>query len=163
MLLLTIIAALIAVIIILRRTRRKGATPPPPPVPQPAPQVDDTFIPGSHNDPYRESEKELWGDKLLVLRNLDLPNVFFKVPIKDVVCIGRLSTQDIVISDDNQVSREHCKISLRGGLMYLRRCEKKNGTYYENVLVPEDHEIPIVSGGKIKMGQYQYCVELVDQ
>ncbi len=163
MLLLTIIAALITVIIILRRTRRKGATPPPPPVPQPAPQVDDTFIPGSHNDPYRESEKELWGDKLLVLRNLDLPNVFFKVPIKDVVCIGRLSTQDIVISDDNQVSREHCKISLRGGLMYLRRCEKKNGTYYENVLVPEDHEIPIVSGGKIKMGQYQYCVELVDQ
>ena len=46
--------------------------------------------------------------------------------------------------------------------MYLQNCSKSNGTYYENVLIHEDDEVPIVNGGKIKIGQYQYSVELVD-
>ena len=79
----------------------------------------------------------------------------------EIITIGRRSTQDIMI-DDPEVSREHCKIIIRGGLMYLQNCSKSNGTYYENVLIHEDDEVPIVNGGKIKIGQYQYSVELVD-
>lgn len=165
-LLLAVVAALFAAIVILVLIKRKKTpspqtTPSPQPAPQPPLPLDDTFIPKNKNMLNQEPEKKLWADKQLVLSNLDNPNIFFKVPIKDVVCIGRRSTQDIII-DDPEASKEHCKIILRGDLMYLISCNHSNGTYYENVLAHEGDEIPIVSGGKIKIGKYQYRVELMD-
>lgn len=170
-LLAVIIAVLLAVIIILALTKRKKTEPTPTlesePQPEPAPNpansddIDTKYRRAPAPNP--EPVKELWSDsqKYLSLRNLDIPNTFYKVPIKDAVCIGRRSTQDIVI-DDVEASREHCRIILRGNLMYLESCNHGNGTYYENVLIHEGDEVPIVNGGKIKIGQYQYCVELQD-
>ena len=84
----------------------------------------------------------------------------FKVPIKDVICIGREHTADIVL-DDRKVSRKHCEIILRGDLLYIKDCNSKNKTYYEDVVVYG--EMPMVSGGRIKAGNHQYSVELVKE
>lgn len=157
-----IVVILIAVLIILLITKRKKSDASSEPVPEPEPVIIDipTRI-GPRFASGTEPEKELWGKQSLLLKNLDIPSIFFKVPTMEIITIGRRSTQDIMI-DDPEVSREHCKIIIRGGLMYLQNCSKSNGTYYENVLIHEDDEVPIVNGGKIKIGQYQYSVELVD-
>ena len=155
-----LIFACIFVFFVLLKKKKTSDAPNPVLPPEPEPIEDSTrlgFQPRFDSAP----EKELWGNKHLILKNLDVPNIFFKVPITETVSIGRRSTQDIMI-DDPEVSREHCKITLRGGLLYLQNYSKSNGTYYENVLVHEGDEVPIVNGGKIKMGQYQYSVELID-
>lgn len=107
--------------------------------------------------------RRLWdSDKkqnYLVLKNLDHVNISYKVPIVDVISIGRASTADIRL-EDKKVSRKHCEIILRGGLMYLKDCGSTNKTYYEDVAV-DGEERPIVSGGKIKIGNYSYRIELV--
>ena len=154
------ILIIIFVFFVLLKKKKTSDAPNPVLPPEPEPIEDSTrlgFQPRFDSAP----EKELWGNKHLILKNLDVPNIFFNVPITETVSIGRRSTQDIMI-DDPEVSREHCKITLRGGLLYLQNYSKSNGTYYENVLVHEGDEVPIVNGGKIKMGQYQYSVELID-
>ncbi len=160
------VLAIVAVVLIVlkqKKGRKAPAAAPAPEKPPEEPPADTvmTRLPdtGQNGTP----EKELWGKKQLILRNLDNPGIFFKVPINDAVSIGRSSTQNIVISDDEELSREHCKIFLRGELMYLKRCESSNGTYYENVALPIDGEVPIISGGKIRIGKHRYCVELVDE
>lgn len=104
----------------------------------------------------------LWGKKkggyCLVLTNLDKPGVQFKKSIGQEISIGRENT-DIVISGDDRLSRKHCKIILRGHLLYLKDLNSKNGTFYQETRIYD--ETPIVSGGKIKIGRYHYSVELI--
>lgn len=107
-----------------------------------------------HSDP-----EPLWSNYVLVIKNLDDPRITFKVPIRDVVHIGRID-KDITI-DDNEVSRTHCDIILRGDLLYLKDCNSRNGTYYQNVRIYD--ETPIVEGGVIRIGKYRYQVELEKQ
>jgi len=102
----------------------------------------------------------LWKQRYLILTNLENTNIFFKVPIMDVVRIGRRSTQDITL-DDPKVSREHCEIILRGNLLYVKDCNAANKTLYENVTVHD--EVPIVSGGELKIGDHKYRVDLVEE
>ncbi|MBP3543017.1 MAG: VWA domain-containing protein [Lachnospiraceae bacterium] len=112
-----------------------------------------------------DSARRLWDDtkkqNYLVLKNLDNVNISYKVPIVDVISIGRVSTADIKL-EDTKVSRKHCEIILRGDLMYLKDCGSTNKTYYEDVVV-DGGERPIVSGGRIKIGNYNYRVELIKE
>lgn len=98
------------------------------------------------------------GNYYLLLTNLDNPDIRFKKPIKEEISIGRENT-DIVITGDDRVSRNHCKVILRGHLLYLKDMDSKNGTFYQDTRIYE--ETPIVSGGKIKIGRYRYSIELV--
>ena len=114
---------------------------------------------------YRDdSAEELWNRRQnrnhLILQRIDNPVVMFKVPIEDVVSIGRSDTASIKL-DDSKVSRLHCEIILRGNLLYIKDCNSKNKTYYENAIVHD--EMPIISGGKVKIGEYIYRVELVKE
>ena len=93
-----------------------------------------------------------------MLTNLDKPGVQFKKSIGQEISIGRENT-DIVISGDDRLSRKHCKIILRGHLLYLKDLNSKNGTFYQETRIYD--ETPIVSGGKIKIGRYHYSVELI--
>lgn len=123
------------------------------------PPIDVTIWDNPNED---DDAKELWNTahSYLIVRDADNPKVMFKVPINDVVHIGRAVTSDIVL-DDPKVSREHCEIILRGTLLYLKDCNSKNKTYYENVVVYG--ETPVVNGGKIKIGSHSYYVELVKE
>lgn len=96
----------------------------------------------------------------LLLKCLDVPAVTHKVPIEDSVRIGRAETSDIVLND-KEVSRTHCEILLRGGLLYVKDCNSSNHTIYENAIVYG--EVPVVSGGKLEIGAHVYCVELVKE
>lgn len=50
---------------------------------------------------------------------------------------------------------------LRGDSLYVRDCDSRNHTFYENVSVYGD--VPVASGGKLEIGAHIYCVELVKE
>lgn len=108
--------------------------------------------------------KPLWTHYYLKLKNLDKPNLVYKVPMKDKIHIGREHGE--ILIDDNEVSRKHCVVILRESLLYIKDTGSdghgsKNGTYYENVRIHD--ETPIVSGGKIRIGSCNYQIELVEE
>lgn len=94
----------------------------------------------------------------LVLRCIDRPNIMYKVPIVGSVCIGRAKSSDIVL-DDPEVSRSHCEIHLYGEQLYIKDCNSKNKTFYNNDAVYG--EVSITDGGTIRIGAHTYCAELV--
>lgn len=97
----------------------------------------------------------------LVLRDNARPVSMFKVPIKDVIRIGRKDA-DIVIDYDKYISSKQCEIIKRGALLYIKDLGSSNGTYYENVRV-YDQETPIVSGGMIQIGQSKFTITIVTE
>lgn len=116
---------------------------------------------GSDGD---DGAEGLWSRYYLILKNLSNPNLVYKVSISDEIHIGREYGE--ILIDDEEVSRKHCVIILRGDLLYIKDTGtngrgSQNGTYYEGMQVHE--ETPIVSGGKIKIGRYYYQVELVEE
>lgn len=95
----------------------------------------------------------------LVLRDNARLSSMFKVPIRDVIRIGRKDA-DIVIDYDKYVSAKQCEIIRRGALLYIKDLGSSNGTYYEDVRV-YDQEIPITSGGTIQIGQSKFTITIV--
>ena len=98
----------------------------------------------------------------LILTNLDLPKVRYRAPLQGVVSIGRHGT-DIVIRDDPEVSRTHCRIELREGALYLEDAGSMNGTMYENRRIPQGQPTLIAAGGRVKIGRYTYSADLMQQ
>lgn len=117
------------------------------------------------NDPsiglWHEKEK-----KTLMLENLDIPGINYtkKMGENDEIYIRRKKRNtssrpmDIMI-DDESVSAEHCVIIMRGGLLYIKDCHSRNGTFYEEIRVY--NETPIISGRQIRVGRYHYRVDLL--
>lgn len=126
------------------------------------PEAGDTVFGGG--DSSFESDGNtigLWKTQkqsVLRLTNLDKPGIIYEKPIKDVIHIGRKDA-DILIKDDNQVSKSHCDIILCGKLLSIRDNGSLNGTFYENTRVHE--EVSLVSGGTVKIGRYHYRVDLL--
>ena len=129
-----------------------------------------TMILGAENNklPGSGDTMSLWSQQMqrevqtfLVLRDTGRPNVMFKVPIRDVVRIGRRDA-DIVVDYDKYISSRQCEIIKRGELLYIRDLGSSNGTFYENVRI-YDQETPIVSGGTIRIGQTVFTVILTKE
>lgn len=179
-------AVLIAVLIIvllmvLRKKKAEPVTPapqvspvepktPPPTVVTPQPEEPERTLlletPGSRDSDvtislWDQHEPQREPKTYLVLQNKDNPAVMFKVPIKDVIRIGRKDA-DIVINQDKAISSRHCEIIKRGSLLYIKDLGSSNGTFYENVRV-YDQETPIVSGGTIRIGQSNFTVTIITE
>ncbi|MCD8098799.1 MAG: FHA domain-containing protein [Lachnospiraceae bacterium] len=144
---------------------------------EPEDNTEDDTVFGGNDRPdsgtRKGNTKFLWGEPkemYLRLSNLDKNGIIYETSIKarasrdgsapgHVIHIGRKDA-DIVIKDDNWVSKSHCDITVRGKLLYLKDNDSLNGTFYGNERVHE--EIPIISGGTIKIGRYHYRVDLID-
>lgn len=151
------ILAAITVAVMIRR--RKKASAPVLPMPE---GMQDRGIHSPENPEYTVTPWDVEFDRkkfYLILRSLDNPAIIYRQPIKDVVHIGRKDA-DIVI-DDRYVSARHCDIILRGELLYIRDVGSSNGTFYENI--PVHDELPIVSGGTIRIGRSNFRVELIKE
>lgn len=136
--------------------------------PQGSAAADQTLIMGGGNA-NGDNTISLWDqvqagqavNTYLVLRDNARPASMFKVPIRDVIRIGRKDA-DIVIDYDKYISSKQCEIIKRGALLYIKDLGSSNGTYYENVRV-YDQETPIVSGGTIQIGQSKFTVTIVTE
>lgn len=118
---------------------------------------DETRL-NQYEDP--DDARPLWEKRSywVTLQNMDKPGISYTVPIEDVVRIGRAGN-DINIADDDTVSRRHCELILRGGILYIKDLGSKNGTRHQNVRI--DGEISVASGDVVEIGRSRYGVELI--
>lgn len=97
----------------------------------------------------------------LVLRDKGKPSSMFKVPIRNVIRIGR-ENADIVVDYDKYISARQCEITKRGESIYIKDLGSANGTFYEGKQV-HDQEVPIASGGTIMIGESKFTVTIVTE
>lgn len=97
----------------------------------------------------------------LVLKDKVRPSSMFKVPIQDVIRIGR-ENADIVVDYDKYVSARQCEIIKRGASIYIKDLGSANGTFYEGKQV-YDQEVPIASGGTIMIGESKFTITIVTE
>lgn len=102
----------------------------------------------------------------LVLKDIGKANVMFKIPIQDIVRIGRKNA-DIIVDYDKYISAVHCEIIMRGSLLYIKDCGSSNGTFYEEGNHASkriyDKEVPIASGTIIQIGHSKFMVTIVTE
>ena len=107
--------------------------------------------------PFQSSGKTvmLWGTgkKYLVLKSRTGMCGDYKIEMKDSVIIGR-AKGDIIIGQDSSVSSEHCMISKKGELYYLKDLDSTNGTYCNGMLIKD--EVPIMAGTILKIGKCEF-------
>ena len=95
----------------------------------------------------------------LILTCLSQPALQYSAPIADSVTIGRSGT-DILIQDDREVSRMHCRITLSDGQLYLTDEGSRNGTIYCGRAIPAGEPVLLQSGDTLEIGRYTYSVQL---
>ena len=97
---------------------------------------------------------------VIVLTDLEDPQRQYKAPIEGEILIGRRRA-DIVIPDDMEISRSHCRIILREDALYLVDAASKNGTFYQDCRIAANQEIPIGNGDVIRIGRHKLKVERI--
>lgn len=102
----------------------------------------------------------LWGtpqtearQSYVILTDMNDPGRVFKMPINDVVRIGRKNA-DITIDYDNAVSGQHCEIIKKGELYYLNDLKSSNGTVYDGRRIYG--ETAIMENGVIEIGKQKF-------
>lgn len=157
---LLLIAVLLIVIFIGRKKKKSQEPTREEPVAEPiksSSQTTETVYDFNYSD---DHALNLWNNqcmpKNVTLRRIDDPNIFYKVPIKEVVRIGR-ENADLLIPDP-KVSRLHCEIIRKDTALFLKDCNSSNGTYYKKVAVKD--EVAIVDGEELKVGSYSYRIEI---
>lgn len=104
----------------------------------------------------------LWGtpqvenrQSYVILTDMNDPGRVFKMPINDVVRIGRKNA-DITIDYDTAVSGQHCEIIKKGQLYYLNDLKSSNGTVYDGRRIYD--ETAIMENGVIEIGKQKFQI-----
>ncbi len=87
---------------------------------------------------------------LVVVRGPNQGTLF--VIDRDVVTAGRSPQSDIFL-DDVTVSRNHAKLTLRGGHVWLSDMKSLNGTYVNRALI--DGEVALRSDDEVQIGKFR--------
>lgn len=69
----------------------------------------------------------------------------------DVITIGKDTTNDFILGDNNAVSRKHAEIKLRNGVYYITDLNSTNHTYVDGQKVFPGQMIELYSGSMIKV------------
>ncbi len=121
---------------------------------------DEVFVPGVENKPpprRRAQERPAFGqngrekDSVLVVEDSEVlaPETRFLVA-GGVMVIGRSSSSDIVLKNDDYASGEHARLTRHAGLMYVEDAQSTNGTYVNGRKAVG--ATPLKSGDRVKVG-----------
>src|SRR5262245_44155701 len=93
------------------------------------------------------------GEQLLVIRGPDFGQAF-QVPKKGTLLIGRRTSADISLND-RCISRAHCKIHVKDGVVFISDTSSRTGTFVNSLRVVFQRLLP---GDIIRIGasQIQY-------
>lgn len=118
---------------------------------------DETFVPGEGRKsdvqydgaaPYADGRN---GSSKLVVEDSDIlaPSTPFHVS-GDTTNIGRSSSSDIVLKNDDYVSASHAMLTRHGGLLYVEDSGSTNGTYVNDRKAVG--ATPLKSGDRLRVG-----------
>lgn len=95
------------------------------------------------------------GPALVVIEGGGLGSLF---PITEAgACIGRDATNEIVVAESD-VSRQHARVVLHNGMVWVQDMGSRNGVFVNNTRVP-DHRT-LKPGDKLKVGNTVFEVVL---
>ncbi len=81
------------------------------------------------------------------------------VELRRTIKIGRDEKNDIVIRDDQLVSRRHAVIEQDGDKLFLQDKDSTNGTYVNNNPVPKGAKVLLKCGDVISVGKTKLTVK----
>lgn len=85
----------------------------------------------------------------------------FRCELTDTISIGRRPENNIVISDDNSVHGNHCRISVKGGVFYITDIKDvKNHTSVNGLAIKPEIPQLIVTNTTITLGRHSYVVNI---
>ena len=99
---------------------------------------DEVFVPGVENKTPRRraQERPAFGqngrekNSALVVEDSEVLAPETRFPMDGgVMVIGRSSSSDIVLKNDDYASGEHARLTRHGGLVYVEDAQSTNGTY----------------------------------
>lgn len=79
---------------------------------------------------------------------------------KEMIKIGRKKDNDIVIDFTNQISREHCCISLKNGKYYIKDTGSTHGTYINKTPCVPEKEFEIHDGDLLRLPGVQFVMKI---
>lgn len=104
----------------------------------------------------------------VTIRNTD-SGVVYERELKpgERIVIGRNPSSDIVISDDDYVSRTHCELTIEEGVLYLSDLGSTNGTYLltdggKTEIQPKD-KAPLQPGDQFLIADLILTLEACDK
>lgn len=104
----------------------------------------------------RSSDGERFTAAMLVQRKDGRDAGIFPIPERGLT-IGRRNDNDIVVPDDPQVSRQHCRVFRQGGRLYVVDCASAGGTFVNGERI---HERRLLGDEEIRVGQTSYLLTL---
>ncbi len=108
----------------------------------------------------QEETMILDGRYLLVLRDRAKPERIFRYPLDGHVVVGRnIDMVQIPIDYNLTVSGQHCEFYSRNNRFFIRDMNSVNHTYVEGKMIIGESEI--VSGSIVKLGEVEFCVEIM--
>jgi pSer/pThr/pTyr-binding forkhead associated (FHA) protein len=120
---------------------------------------DEVFVPGVENNPPKRPARSepsygvngKKGRSVLVVEDSEVLAPETRFPVSGgVMVIGRSSTSDVVLKNDDYASGEHARLTRHGGLMYVEDAESTNGTYVNGRKAVG--ATPLRSGDRVKVG-----------
>ncbi|MCR5739471.1 MAG: FHA domain-containing protein, partial [Lachnospiraceae bacterium] len=166
-----VVAVVITVIIILLKNKKKKKQAqanaavniiPEPPVQdigktevliQPSKQGSNTQLLWGNEDERKSSSR-------IILTDKNDPSKVFSAAISGSVSIGRVDSNDIVLSHDSAVSGHHLEIIKKGNLYYVNDLGSSNGTYLNGTKIHT--ETAVMTGEVLEIGHTKYTVTIED-
>ena len=121
---------------------------------------DEVFVPGVENKPpprRRAQERPAFGQNgrgkssVLVVEDSEVLAPETKFPMDGgVMVLGRSSSSDIILKNDDYASGEHARLTRHGGLVYVEDAQSTNGTYVNGRKAVG--ATPLRSGDRVKVG-----------
>lgn len=114
----------------------------------------------AENSLTEEETMILDGRYLLVLRDRSKPERIFRYPLDGHVIVGRnIDMVQIPIDYNLTVSGQHCEFYSRNNRFFIRDMNSVNHTYIEGKMITGESEI--VSGSIVRLGEVEFCVEIM--
>lgn len=112
------------------------------------------------NEPAEEETLILDGRYLLVLRDRLNPERVFRYPLDGNVIVGRnVDRVQIAIDSSRTISGQHCEFYARSGRFFIRDLGAANHTYLNGKMIKSETEV--VSGSIVRLGEAEFCIEIM--
>ena len=103
------------------------------------------------------------GTYLFSMTDKDASNVSYRFELKDEINIGRMSDNNIIISDDQTVHRHHCRISAKNGVFYITDLKDvKNHTLMNGIALKPEIPRLITNNSEITLGSHTYIISITE-
>ena len=77
---------------------------------------------------------------------------------KEGITLGRTKTADYYIADNINISRTHCKLYIKGGVVYIHDCNSSNGTYVNGIKVYSNKDVPVNVNDTIMLADEEFTL-----